>query len=362
MVLLLPFELVLNIIVFVGIYVVINLGLNLQYGYSGVPNFGLVLAVAGGAYVVGFVPGRLASWLLGIGTNLDYVSDNSQLVPLLNEALRTNLPLSMLLFIVTISVAGLVGAGLGYISSYPAIRLREDYLAITLLAMGETLGVIGHNYAPLVGGTLGVAVPDTFSWSAPEVRFAVATGSIVIISILTLFFAERLVRSPLGRVLRAVRDSEVASESLGKNVLGMRTKTLVIGSFIASVGGALYAFYTQGVIARGYTRVDWTFWPWVMVILGGAANNLGIVFGSAAFVVARRLIIFYKTDFQPFIPFSVVWLEQILLGVTLILLLLFRPQGILPEKSTRTIGRSELKNLLGGQKSISSKSRTRQQQ
>jgi len=119
-----------------------------------------MLPVAGGAFVAGYFPGRFAAWLFGINPGLDYVNNNSQVLNLVSVGLRQDVPLSIGLFLVTLVLAVLVGALLGYAASFPAIRLREDYLAITLLAMAEGIRVIGNNYSPIVGGTLGVGVAD----------------------------------------------------------------------------------------------------------------------------------------------------------------------------------------------------------
>lgn len=302
--------------------------------------------MAGGAFVAGYFPGRAAASLLGLDAGLDYIKDNVRLVTEVNVGFQGNASMAFLLFLVTLVIAGIVGAGLGFVASYPAIRLREDYLAITLLAMGEAIRVIGYNYAPLVGGTLGVSVPDPLAWVPRELRFTAATLIIMVFAVLILFYAELLARSPLGRALRAVRDSEVAAASLGKDVVRTRMRALVVGSMLAAVGGALYAFYTGGVIAVAYNRVDFTFWPWVMVILGGAANNIGVALGAFLFVTFRKLITFYKGYLAPYIPFDVTWLDLLLLGIVLILILMYRPSGVLPEKPTFTISPSKVRQLL----------------
>jgi branched-chain amino acid transport system permease protein len=133
--------------------------------------------------------------------------------------------------------------------------------------------------------------------------------------------------------MKAVRDGEIAAEALGKNVVRIRQEVLVISSALAAAGGALWAFYAGGVIATAYDRVTWTFWPWVMVIMGGPANNLGVVFGTGIFVASRKLIDYYKFSLEPILPFSVIWVDRLILGIVLILFLIARPQGILAEKS-----------------------------
>lgn len=118
-----------------------------------------------------------------------------------------------------------------------------------------------------------------------------------------------------------------------------------MASAIAAISGALYAFYTGGVIAITYGRVDWTFLPWVIVILGGAANNRGVSLGALVFVTVRKFIIFYKGSLGPFIPFDVVWLDMLLMGIVLILILMYKPQGILPEQPVYTVSRTTMEDI-----------------
>jgi len=352
----LPVEVIftIDLIATFAVYLIVSLSLNLEFGYTGIPNFGKLLAVAGGAFAVGFFPGRMVAWLLGIGQGLDYIAHNAEIVTQVTQVLENDPAFALALFSATLVIAGIIGAVLGFIACYPAIRLREDYLGITLLAMGEAIRVIGYNYPPIIGGTLGVMVPDPFAW-AGELRYTVVSLVILGVSILVLFYLERLVRTPLGRMLRAIRDNENVAESLGKDVTRIRMKTLIISSVIGSIGGALYAFYTGGVISTAYHRASWTFWPWVMVILGGAANNMGAMLGTFAFVTVRKFIIFYKDQLTPFVPFSVVWLDFLLLGVSLVLIQMYRPEGIVSEKPTFTLGFKKLEKMVGSSKREGSK-------
>lgn len=342
----LPGELVffIDLAALYAVYLIVSLSLNLEFGYAGIPNFGKMLAVAGGAFVAGFLPGRLAASLLGIHVE-DYVRDNVIIVTKVNVGLAADPSLALLMFAVTLLVAALVGAGLGFISSYPARRLREDYLAITLLAMAEGIRVIGYNYPPLVGGTLGVQVADTLAWVEPEYRFPAATVLLFAIAIIVLVYVHFTVNSPLGRTLRAIRDADIAAATLGKDIVRTRMKVLMVGSALGALGGALYAMYTGGVIATAYDRVTWTFWPWVMVVLGGAANNAGVALGALVFVTFRKVITFYKGALGPFLPFDPVWLDLILLGIVLTVILMYRHEGILPEKPIFTISRDEIQKI-----------------
>ncbi len=318
-----------------AVYVIINLSLNLEFGYTGIPNFGKVLAVGAGAFVAASIPGRIFAGMAGIEG--DYIADNLAIVSQVNTWLVDNTGIGFAVFFLTLGIAAAVGAGLGIVTSYPAIRLRGDYLAITLLAFGESIRIVGNNFTPLVGGTLGVQVPDPLSFLPDEMRFPVATIGLVLVAIAVFIFSERMIRSPLGRLLRAVRDNEVAAESLGKNTAHIRIRIIMVSAALAAIGGALYAFYVGSTIAFAYDRASWTFWPFLMILIGGLANNKGIVVGTLIFVTVRKLIIFFKDSFEGYVPFDVVWLDFLLLGSILLLILLYRPQGIFVEKPTATI-------------------------
>jgi len=335
-----------------GILLIISLSLNLEFGYAGISNFGKVVAVAGGAFAVGFFPGRLAAWLFGIG--LEYKGGNIyDIIPQINNIFKGDPGIALAVFFSTLLVAGIVGAVLGFIASYPAIRLREDYLAMILIAMGEAIRIIGENFqAYVINSPSGEKVPDPFRW-AGGFRYEVSALFILGIAFLVLLYVESSVRTPLGRMLRSIRDNEDVAKSLGKDVTRIRMKTLMIASAIAAIGGALYAFNTGNVVASGYTRASWTFWPWLIVIIGGAANNMGVTLGTFAYVAFKRFIAFYKEQLA-FVPFEVIWLDYLLLGVVLILIQMYRPEGIIPEKPTSTLSSKKVEEMVGSGGAVSS--------
>lgn len=336
---------IVDLLTLLGVFIIISLSLNIEFGYAGIPNFGKLLAVAGGAFFVGAVPGRVLAYVYGLLGKYDYIDENAKVMSILGNILGASPLISIALLIVSLILAAAVGAILGFIASYPAIRLREDYLAITLLAMGEILRTIGYNYKDLIGGTLGISVPDPFRWIGGELRLALAASIIMAVAIIMFIYVELLSRSPVGRALRAMRDNEVVAEAYGKDIVKLRMKTLMIGSAIGAIGGALYAFLSGSVNAYGYDRVIYTFWPWVMVVIGGAANNFGVLLGATLFVTLRKLIIFYKSYLQPYLPFDVVWLEYLFLGTALLIVLIYRPEGIIPEKPTHTLSRKKLEKI-----------------
>jgi len=189
-------------------------------------------------------------------------------------------------------------------------------------------------------------VPDPFRCiGAGHVRFVSATFIILGIAILIFIFIEKLGRSPFGRALKAMRDSEVAAKVYGKNIPRLRAQALIVGSALAAVGGALWAFYTGSMKAITYNRLVWTFWPWAYMMLGGTGNNVGVLIGVLVFSTVRTLIYSYKGLLTTIIPVNPAWLEYILVGLAIVLIVMFRPQGILPEKPALTLPREKIEKI-----------------
>jgi len=317
-----------------AVYLIINIGLNMQEGITGIPNFGIVLAVAGGAYIAGGLSTRLAVSLLGVQTNLDPIFNNVAVLQLVNPILRSQPSTAIALLILFLIIGGMAGALMGLISSAPAVRLREDYLAITLLAFGEILNVIGIGYKPLIGGPIGVNVPDIFGW-AGQYRFYVGTLVLLLVAMAIFVYAGYLIKTPFGRTLKAIRDNEIVARSLGKDITRLRTISILFGSLLCGIAGSLWVLYS-GAVTPTYARFDWTFLPWLMILLGGMGSNRGTFVGTLIFVTLNKLIIYYKYEFVGILPFDVVWLNYLLLGIITILVLIYRPEGIVREKWTST--------------------------
>ncbi|MCS7117887.1 MAG: branched-chain amino acid ABC transporter permease [Thaumarchaeota archaeon] len=362
-----------DLLAFLGVYLIVNLTLELEYGKAGIPNFGKVLSVAGGAFVAGAVPGRvlasaynmfsgaegitnptIAECVRGLApqkpailTRMDYIEDNVVIATCIQSGVLSVDPLlSTGVLVMTLLLAAAVGAVLGLVASYPALRLREDYLAMTLLAFGEFLTAIGYYNREIIGGTLGIQVIDPFSWVGGGARFAVATLTIVLVAVLVALYVRSVGRSPFGRVLRAMRDQELAAEVLGKDTVSYKRTVLMISSAIAAIAGALWAFYSGGIIATAFDRVTWTFLPWVMVVLGGAGNYLGVALGTGVYWSARKLIDQYKFVIEPVLPFSIIWFDRLAFGVLLIVLLIVRPRGLIPEKPTYALKKSTVRRIV----------------
>ena len=322
-----------------ALYLIVSLTLNLEAGFSGIPNFGKVMFVAAGAAAAGSVSGRVAAIVLNIDTHGDYNGFIASIIPNIDKALSQNILLSVELMVLGVVLAAVVGAVLGFVASYPAIRLREDYLGMLLLAAAQLFQIFLGGYQPLIGASQGIEVPDVFIWAETgiEVRDVAVLLLVGVFAILVYFYVERVARSPLGRTLRAIRDNEVAARALGKNDAAVRRNVIIVASAISAMAGALLTFYVGAVNAETWTRITWTFWILVMVIIGGAANNAGVALGAFSFTFLFKTVDLVKFYFQGYIPFDVNWLEYLMFAALLILILAYRPGGILPEKSSATL-------------------------
>lgn len=322
-----------------ALFLVVTLTLNLEAGFAGVPNFGKVMFVAAGAAIAGSVSGRLAALILGVDTRGNFNANIATIIPQIDRFLANNALLSFELLFLGIVLAAVVGALFGLVASYPAIRLREDYLGMLLLGVAQLFQIFLNGFEPLIGGSQGIEVPDLFQWAGNGigVRDVAVLCVVVIFAILTYVYVEKVARSPLGRTLRAIRDNEVASRSLGKNDVAIRRNVIVVASAISGIAGALLTFYAGGVTADTWTRITWTFYIWVMLIIGGAANNAGAALGAFAFTFLFKVTDQAKFYFQGYIPFDVNWLEYLVFATLLILILVYRPRGIMPEKFSPTL-------------------------
>lgn len=329
------FELILlfmlDLLALLGVYLILNLSLNIERGFAGIPNFGLLFSFAGGAYITGHIASKIAIMLTQLPIESDPITNSIGVLSELNPVLETNPLISIVLLVILLLAGALFGMMLGLIQLGPVIRLREDYLAITLLALGEVMNIIATVYKPFINGQLGVAVPNVFGWLGSQNRFILATTTILIVAVIVYIYTEYMSRTPLGRVFKAVRDNEIAAASLGKNIVIYRAIAMMLGSSFSGIAGVLWTLY-QGSITPTLQRFDWTFLPWLMIFLGGIGNNLGVLLGTAIYVSANRVLVYVKHNLEGILPFDVVWFDYISLGLIMALILIYRPQGILPEK------------------------------
>ncbi len=300
-----------------AIYALAAIGLNIHFGYTGLLNFGQVAFMLVGAY---------------------------------------GLAVSVVTFGWSFWVGILVGIGcavvLALILGIPTLRLRGDYLAIATIAAGEVLRYVYRSgYAePVTNGVFGLRqFADPFYDLSPlpdrNFDFGIVTFSsrnlwVMIVSwalvALACVLVYLLIHSPWGRVLRSVREDELAARSLGKNVYGFKLQSLVLGGVIGALAGALLAINTQSAYPDTYDPKV-TFYLYAIVILGGAARVLGPVVGSLIFwFILAFLGSFLRaaTD-AGWLPSDVLGSSAVgalviaFVGLGLLLLMVFRPAGIL---------------------------------
>ena len=293
-----------------GILAIAVLGLNLQWGYTGLFNGGVVAFFGAGAYGTMILGGRPDPMLMG-GFALPWI----------------------VAFAGGILLAGLVAWVVGVLT----LRLRHDYLAIATFGVAVALESVARNAQWLTGGARGMrgfprplesAVADTFLYGLVFLALVLAVLAVVYVGL------ERLVNAPYGRLLRAIREDEEAALSLGKNPARLRLQAFVIGAMIMGASGSLYVSWTAFISPQDMAPIL-TFQIWAMLIVGGAGNNRGALLGAfliwavwtaSGFALARLA----PTDWQLYAGS----IQYILIGAVIVGMLMWRPQGLLPERLT----------------------------
>jgi branched-chain amino acid transport system permease protein len=285
------------------------LGLNLQWGFTGLFNAGVVGFYAIGGYTYAILtaapaPGHLGNlgwhWSLGL--------------------------------IAAMGTSALAAWAIGALT----IRLRGDYLAITSFGIAVTIQLVTLNWAELTGGPngltrLGKPLSD---WVSTPWAFNLAYLALLT-CIVTLAYAglERILRSPWGRVLRAIREDELAARALGKDARRHRLEAFVLGSTLMGLGGALYAGFIGFVSPFDFLPIL-TFQVWAMLIVGGSGNNRGALLGAlvvwaiwtASGIAVTKLV-------PPAHAAQGAAVQVILIGLALVGMLIFRPRGLIGEEA-----------------------------
>ncbi|SHO66689.1 branched-chain amino acid transport system permease protein [Pseudoxanthobacter soli DSM 19599] len=275
----------------VAIWSVLGLSLNLQFGLTGLVNFGQVLPFALGAFAVAFA----ASHGFPVWAGL---------------------------------IAGALAAiAAGLLVLLPVGRLAQDYWALVTLGAGELVRLTFVNVPGLAGGVDGASVPRI---ADPKLAMALALALFAVALALTLLVD----RSPLGRMLRVLREDPVLAATLGRRPPRLRAVVIVVSWLLAGLTGVLYA-HVIGYVAPPSFTVAETFIVWTAVVLGGPGSVLGVVVGTA---VVQLLSISTRFFAQwSGLPFDLVAnLRLALFGLVLILMFLFRPEGLIPERKVKT--------------------------
>ena len=392
-----------RLIVEAAAYSLIALGLNIQWGYGGLFNFGLMgfLMVGGFAVTIISVPINVEFWnsdgpfmllkviiaaiigaLLVVGANklskigirgkiqktaiimawiAAYIIYRSQIDPAAKYIESTagfvgGLGLPVLLGWI---FGGILAAIIAYIIGKICLGLRTDYLAIATIGVSEIIRALIKNMDWLTKGTLTVSpipwpVPKPQDFQAMGVEtfqsfiFARAGFFIIVLIVVlgALFLVQRAYAGPWGRMMRAIRDNYIAAGSMGKNVKSRQLEIFILGAVLMGIGGAILTSFAQIFDPGGYQPINHTFVIWVMVIVGGAGNNYGALFGGIFIYIiwvlsepVSQALFINLSEFSTNMGFSAIpeiesrslQMRVFVLGLVISLALRYAPHGLIPE-------------------------------
>ena len=344
---------VIDLAMMFGLFFIVTLALNFQYGNAGVPNLACALSASVGGYVVSAIVTRLVLWIglqagldiLPWASNRDWMRNNCMNISTMNDYLQSHALLGVAMLIFSLALGFVAGWALGYVISLPAIRLKPTYLIIALIVMGDASQLLGRKIVKISGGTEGMFVPNVLAWYPGNrtIPNAVITLTIGIICYFTL---RMMLNSPSGRLMRAARENDLTLSSVGKDATALRRNVLMFGSGITALAGVLLSYYYCYMIHTSISMLPWTYWPWLMLMIGGPGNNAGTWIGCALVIAMKRLMIDFRGQLERFVWYPIVIFEQQLLGLLLLAVMVFRPKGLIPEKSLR-IAEINYRSLMG---------------
>jgi branched-chain amino acid transport system permease protein len=308
--------------VLAGIYALVALGLQLNVGYTGITNFGAAGFMAIGAYTMGILvlKAGFSFWL------------------------------SFPLAVITAMLFGLL-IGL------PSLRLRADYFAIATIAMAEVVRLFAQNARGLTGGNQGLfcnqsgacyddawrdfssTVQDwleKIGWHNPDALAPLLIVVWISVALITVGLVY-VTRTPWGRVLRAIREDEDAARALGKNALAYKLQSLAIAGGIGAIAGFFLALDLATIHSEDFLPL-FTFYAYAVLILGGLANYYGVFLGSLILIGVLEATRFIDLPDPPFSETRIAALRFAILGLVLILLMAFRPQGIFGKREEMVLG------------------------
>ena len=304
-----------NLLIYAAVDAMACLGLSQQFGVAGVTNFGFIIFQAAGGYTAGILAlpadsanGGFQSYLGG--WNLPFP------IPWLGAAV----------------VGGLIALPFTFLVGR---RLRGDFAAVGLLVTAVLLNLLATNYRPLLNGDAGLSLipqPLAGEYNPQSAGYQWALAAVAITACAVVYlFVRRITESPYGRSLRAMRDNDTVADSLGKNLLSLRTAMLVTGGAIAGLSGGILVSYitTWSPAAWGYAETVVLF---AAVIIGGAGNHRGAILGAILVPVGFEEVTRYIPTSNNLPPNLIPSLQWVAIGLLIVVFLWFRPQGILPER------------------------------
>lgn len=282
-------EYLLHIFVICGIYSILTLSLNLVVGYTGLPSLGHAAFYCVGAYI--------------------------------SALLALNLGLSPWIGL----IAGACGAAVfGLVIGTPSLRLKGDYLALATFGAGLIVYSVAKNWVELTRGPMGLpGIPgfSVFGFSLDSIWSYLIL--VIGFSLVTVFVLQRLVGGAYGRVLRSIREDEIASETLGKDTAKYKLQVFVVGAFFAGIAGSLYAHYITFIDPSSFTVME-SITVLLMVIFGGMGSIKGSLVGAVLLVVFPEMLRFLGMPSSIAAP-----MRQMIYGLLLVTFMIKRPQGLL---------------------------------
>jgi branched-chain amino acid transport system permease protein len=281
----------LDMAVFMGLYIILALGLNITVGMAGL----LVLGYAA---------------FYGIGAYTFAILQRDFGVP----------------FWMAFAPAAVAGAVFGFLLGLPSLRLRGDYLAIVTLGFGETTRYVLKNLSGLTGGDFGVIIKSNAkipSLSLPFVDFSdvqVAYILIFLLVLVSIFVINRIHHSRIGRAWIAIREDEIAAQAMGINTVRMKIIAFVLSAIWAAVAGVFYAAYA-GFVDPETFRFEESVLILSMVVLGGMGSGPGVIVGAIVLYIVPRLL---RDQFPALIDYRLM-----IFGATMVVMMVFRPQGLI---------------------------------
>lgn len=281
-------EYFLHILVISGIYIILTLSLNLIVGFTGLPSLGHIAFACVGAYT-----SSLLALIYGISPWLGLV------------------------------IGACIASVTGIIVGFAAMRLKGDYLAFATFGLGIIVYAVSKNWVALTRGPMGLPGIPGFTLPGLEIRPVWAYLTLVIVFVfITAFVINRIVHSPFGRVLKSIREDELASLSIGKDINKYKLIVFVIGAFFGGIAGSLYAHYITFIDPSSFTPME-SITVLLMVVFGGMGSMKGSFLGALVLVIFPEMLRFLGMPSSFAAP-----LRQMIYGLLLIILMIKRPQGI----------------------------------
>ncbi|WP_267639574.1 branched-chain amino acid ABC transporter permease [Haloarchaeobius amylolyticus] len=292
---------VLRTMAFGGSWVLLTMGLNVQWGYAGLINFSVA-----------------AFWGIGAYSTALLTSPNSPLQLGLHPVFG---------FLTAIVVSALIAILIGI----PTLKLREDYLAIASLGLAEVIRLVIRNERDWTAGSSGISGIPTLFEGLPLTQEATNLAIVVVLIGAVYLLLRRMQRSPWGRVLRTIRSDEDLAKALGKNTFSLKMQAFVFGSIIMAIAGAFYVHVNLYIDPSDLVPLT-TFYIWVAVILGGTGSNRGAILGGMTLIAILEGTRFIG-DVSLFAGLDLASMRLLFIGLLIITVVRFKPAGLLPPRS-----------------------------